>query len=325
MESFIKEIEKNIDLFKIGDGNLSFFKFSDDVNKTFLKMLMDSNPSYKSNCEQINIDINKPATLAIKKDISGNLFLVLYGNDNRTMVIIRKDDSHIEDYKLVPGRKVIESEFISELDFIQKDKLQKSQISKRFLKDEIPVININEEMETQKILQYYRYLNDQYYNIIIDAESFDEPENENAQHVKKGGVAPERKNEVIDYELRKKELMKHNPTGIIVFRGNKTDITLEAYLYEREENTYVVVEPVSGIGYQYNLNLGPTTDKDIQKEMIKAALEAEESIILMDDAIIRKNHTTIETFSDSLDTLLNGERKIAKFYYDVKKSNSVYK
>lgn len=58
--------------------------------------------------------------------------------------------------------------------------------------------------------------------------------------------------------------------------------------------------------------------------MLKAVLEAKEEIILLDDAIMRKNHTTLETFKENLEVFLNNAKTSKKFFYDTKKAKEVY-
>ena len=120
--------------------------------------------------------------------------------------------------------------------------------------------------------------------------------------------------------------MKRKPKKILFCSGTKTNTILEAFLYEKDGYVLAVIEPKSGTGYQYDLNLGNVdiNDMDLIKEMIRAALGASEEIVMMDPAIIRKSHTTIEAFSEDLDIFLGNAKSTKLFYYKVEKAKNVY-
>ena len=326
--SFLDVLEKNQELFSKFNGEIiKLFKFPSDINTMFRYFLINSNNNYENNCEKKGISIYDKERVVLNSDKEGKAYLTIYGNDDQTVLIIRKNDSKIENYRNVVGKKITENEFIETLDLYQNAKLERAGISKRFIKEDIPPINICEEMDIFKLISYYRYLNYEYMKEDVITETFDEPENEGSKRERKYGGTVERKNPIIDYSVRKSALEKYNPKYIIKYIGNKESSEYDAYIYEKDDYTLAVVEPVDGLSYQYNLNLGSVDkeDNELIKEIIKAALEAKEEIVMLDDAIIRKNHTTMESFNDNLEIFLNSAKTTKKFYYDVEKSKDVYR
>jgi len=322
MESFLKELEKHYDLFKATHGEIiGLYYFPQDIYETWRSLLAQANKNYYRNCGDLKSDIHKVKQVFLDKDESGKCYLTIVGNDNRTILVIREDDSNYEDYRDVVGTKITETEFINALDVFQKHKLESANISSRFIREEALPLDVCKEMSIPLLLSYYRYIND-YINPIIP---FDEPENTVGPAQKPNPTAA-RKNPVIDIDARKKELLKRNPKKIFKFVGSKTGSRFDAYIYARDGYVLAVVEPRSGVEYQYNLNLGmiDINDEVLIEEMIKEALEAKEDIVMLDDAIMRKNHTTIDSFSENLDIFLENAKATEKFYYDVKKSKDVY-
>ncbi len=325
MDSFLKELEKYYSLFDVTNNEIiELFHFPADVYDTFKELLSQSNRAYYKNCTEAGKDYNKLGKISLGKDEDGKCYLKVVGNDNHTILIIRSDDSRYEAYRGLVGHKVVESAFKEELDLVQMRKLEKyqSRIPHRFIKEEIPPLDVCKEMNIPLLINYYQYINEYNRNTV----SFKEPKNTNGPAMKHSQTMP-RKHPIIPWEDRQKELLKRNPVRVIRYEGEDTGSVFEAYLYERDGNTLAVVEPASGIEYQFNLNLGqvPKDDLALIKEMIQTALEAPEDIVMLDDAIIRKNHTTIDAFSQGLDVFLDNAKDITKFYYDVRKANNVYK
>ena len=58
--------------------------------------------------------------------------------------------------------------------------------------------------------------------------------------------------------------------------------------------------------------------------MIKAALEAKENLVMEDDAMIRKNHTTIASFKNNLEVFLLNSENDKRFASQVQNANQVY-
>lgn len=322
MNSFLKELEKNYDLFLIVDGIIiDHFKFPNDINRTFRNLLARSNPQYFKRCQEMNCDSEKFSCIELNKDASGKCYLCVYGNDNHTVLIIRQDDSRYEDYRGIAAKKITETEFINELDYVERRRLASANIPSRFIRDEALPIDICSEMNIPLLISYYRYIND----YINPVEIFEEPENTVGPAQKPNPTLP-RKNPIIDLDERQIELLKRDPKKIIRLEGNRSGSKLNAYIYERFGYVLAVVEPESGIEYQYDLNLGNIDyrDDELVRRMLKAALSAKEEIIMMDDAIMRKNHTTMDKFKENLDLFLEGHKIEGKFYHDIKAAQSVY-
>ena len=323
MNSLLSELERNYNLFTVTNGEIiEMFHFPNDTYNTWRFLLGKANKNYFKRCQELGKNVHKFSKITIKKDNSGKCYLEIIGNDDHTIVIIRNNDSNLEDYKNIVGYKIVEEDFIKEYDFIQRKRLEQLKVPKRFLRDEFLPVDICEEMNIPLLISYYQYIND-YTNPVI---MFEEPENTSAPQQRLGNETVPRKNPIIDYSLRQKELLKRNPKKVFKFSGRKTGSRYDAYIYERDNFTLAVIEPESGKEYQYNLNLGEVdkNDEELIKEMIKEALQAKEDIVLLDDAIMRKSHTTINAFSENLDLFLENAKKFNKFYYDIKKSNSVY-
>ena len=324
MASFLDEIDKRASLFDVTNGEIiQLFKFRPDVYKTFTYFLNRANSRYIKNCIEIRSDIDAPNHVTIKKDASGKSYLEVLGNDNRSILIIENDHANADDYNSITGYKIRESIFIEAIDIFQRQLLSASNLPRRFIREEIPPIDAVEEMDIPLLINYYEYLNYDYFD---NVQHFDEPENFNAVYNKLGNVAPDRKHPVIDYDERYQELLRHDPFYTSRLEGTKTHVQYGEFVYERDGYVLAVVEPVSGMGYQFALNLGDI-DKDnidLINSMIKAAMEAKEDVVLSDDAIMRKSHTTMDVFKENLEIFLNSAKSSKKFYSDVEKSKEVY-
>ena len=310
-------LKANYNLFKKTNFEIdSEFKFSEDVYDAFNYFLM--NGTYAEDCVENGKRFYDANRVFVQLNDKNECSLLILGNDGKTNLAIRENNSDINNYR-DSSISITENEFVELMDYYQRIKLKRSKVPSRFIKDEIPPIDICREMDIEGLISHYRNITKE--SIVI----FDEPENEAEYSPRTPGGSVERKNSILDYELRKQELLNKNPKEIIKFIGSKTNNELEAYIYEREGYTLAVVEPVSGVGYQYALNLGNIDDENLMKEMIKAALEAKEEIVMLDDAIMRKNHTTIEAFRSNLEIFLDNAKSSKKFYYDFEKSKDVYR
>lgn len=326
MNSFLNQLEMNYDLFNATRGEIiELFHFPDDIYNTFIYLFIRSNGFYIKNCKEKNRDINTIGRISVEKDKNNKCFLKVMGNDNHTVLIVRQNDSNFEDYRNIIGYKMTEEDFKDTLDRLQRKRLEEAKIPNRFLKDDIPPLDICEEMNISGLIDYYHYLNN-YLSTSDAIVTFNEPENTVGPVTRVGSGTTPRKNGVIDYDERRKELVDRKPKLIISCSGNKTGSAFDAFIYENNGLLLAVIEPVSGLGYQYNLNLGDIdiNNMELIKEMIKTALEAQEDVIMMDPAIMRKNHTTLDAFSQNLDIFLQNAKSTKPFYYDVKKSNAVY-
>lgn len=295
--------------------------FSDDIIHAFEALMQSINKVYVR-----NIKPNKQIRVFLKKDKRGNCYLKVEGRDHNTKLIIRSNESKVYDYYSIEGYKITESVLAKTVDIVGRDKLEKSGISKRFIKEVIPEIDLYEEMDIETFIRKCKEIE---HNMSNTIEFFDEPENTNETNKRspKLNDQKERINPIIPYEERQKELLKYNHKKIIRFKGKKTDKVFDAYIYIRNGHILAIVEPLSGLGYQYNLNLGFAEDYNEEKikEMIKVALEAKENIVMLDNAIIRKNHTTIESFKENIELFLTNKGNDKKFIEKVSEAALVYK
>ncbi len=324
MKSIIEELEKNYELIiKTGNDEITrIMSFSEYVYQAFEALMQTINKAYVQ-----NINPNKPIRVFIKQDKSGRVYLKVTGRDRNTKLIIRSSDSKFSDYFDIEGYKITEKQLSKTLDVIQREKLAKSKIPKRFLKDIIPEIDLYEEMGIDKFIDICK--EKEIKNNAPDLiELYEEPENMGERKIRKSASIEqkERMHDVIPYELRKQELTKHNHKTKIRFKGSKTNKEFDAYIYIKNGYILAIIEPLSGLGYQYNLNLGLAEfyNTSLIVTMIKAALEASEDIVLKDDAIIRKNHTTLENFKENIETFLNNKKDDKRFYEKVTASTKVY-
>ena len=324
MKKLLEELKLNYNLITKTENEeiTKTITFSDDINCTFETLMQTVNKVYIK-----NIIKKKRIRVFLKKDKKGNCYLKISGRDHNTKLIIRSDDSKYSDYIGIEGYKVTERTLTKTLDLIQKEKLERSGISKRFIKETIPEIDLCEEMDIEKFIMICKEI-EKRQNEPEATEIFDEPENTAEKRIRKVSdkESKERIHSVIPYELRKNELVKYNHKKIIRFKGTKTDRVFDAYIYIKHGYILAILEPLSGLGYQYNLNLGYAEDynEGLIKEMIKSSLEAEENIILKDDAIIRKNHTTIENFKENIETFLNGQNNNKLFLEKTVEAANVY-
>ena len=318
--SFLDVLDKYSSLFEITEGQIiELFHFPYEVYMAWTSLLAryrlwyleECNRFRQKNPQAVNKDPNILGLVFLERDESKKLYLKIIGNNGETALYITRDDSNREDYKDLVGIKVSESEFISMLNDIRINRANTTNI---------PSLNICQLMNISGLLEYQQYLNEQLNPTVV---TFCEAQNGSTGEARNISPSTSRRHDIIDMAIRRNVLMERCPISIMKFRGLNTGMEYEAYIYERNGRTLAVVEPVSGTQYQYNLNLGPVEDDELIKEMIKAALEAPEDIAMIDPAIMRKNHTTLQAFCDSLDTLL-GKNLNQHFKTAVNKSHQVY-
>lgn len=328
MQSFLKDLEKNYEVFEISGGSLESFKFPKDINDTIVLFMITINKYYLERCRELGKNAYQLEKYYLEKDKSGKCYLKIVGVDNKTIVIIRQDDAKYLDYQHINGKKIKESEFLNLVDKLQRKKVETSGIAKRFLKDEIPQINGIEEMKSKSIVEYYKYLEEEYIESISENQTFVEPENIGAlKNIKNIGTETKpRKNSIIDYEERRKNLLKYNPFGIYKFIGVRSGEILEAYVYENDGYIIAIIEPINGTSYTKIFNLGNISKKDKKLiiENIKEGLEASAEISLNDPAIIRKSHTSLETYQKNLETLFGISEEMFRLDHDFENSKNVY-
>jgi len=324
MKSILKELEENFHLIMEtnGDELTKEMVFSEDINYAFEALMQTVNKAYVN-----NINRKRPIRVFLKRTHTGRCYIKVIGRDRNTKLIIKSEESKKHEFYYIEGYKITEKELSQSLDLIQRKKLEESGIAKRFIKEIIPEVDLYEEMGIEQFIIDCKEMQ-MSKNQPVSIEVYDEPENIiGVKRVKQNeNTTPTRMNPVIPYEVRKKELIKYNQKEIIRFRGKKTSNLFDAYIYTRNGYILAVVEPLSGIGYQYNLNLGFVEDYNEERirEMIKAALEAEENIVMKDDAMIRKNHTTLENFKNNLEVFLLNSETDKRFASQVQNATQVY-
>jgi hypothetical protein len=319
------------------------FKYPDNILYFFNFLYTVVNSNYEDYCKDYAIDPYDPPTTYFRKDPEGKYYLEIVAPDDKTKILITQDDYNYRTYKGITGTKYTESQVSEWLDHYQKMMLFNSHLPKRFLneeviEDKIPPIDLNKELEIDLMILYRQksfLLSDQ---LAVRIGAYDEPENERGTHNKKIGVGTiERINPVIPYADREKELLKYGPMYRFEYHGKNTGKVYKAFVYNREDvdrnghpcsYTMAIVEPESGLGYQLLLNMGPNIDsKNIDSIylIILKVIEAEEKVIMWDDAIIRKSHTTMEAFEDNIKSFLNNASSVPRMKDQIQKSYDVYR
>ena len=185
------------------------------------------------------------------------------------------------------------------------------------------IVEFTKEYVQKKRIEKF---NSKSFQIFFDDNQVSSNSSRNGKTKNSGEI--ERKHEIIPLETRQKILFSYDPEYKITCKAKNSNKTLDAYIFKKDGDSLCVIEPVSGLGYQYLLNMGPYIDSNDQKkieEILTTILQTSEDIILMDDAIIRKNHTTEEIFRDNLEVFLNNAKSAKPIYYDTEKSKKVYR
>lgn len=329
MKSVLEELEKNYNLFDITNGEIvTIFKFPQDIVDAFVYLLSANNKHYFENCKGQNKSVKEFSKIAIKKDLENNAYLQVIGADERTTLIIYKDNLNISNYHNIAGAKIKESMLIKQVDYIQKRNLERAKISQRFLKEQPDEIDPIKEFNINGLFEYYKYLKYEYLGPGYSKDSFVQ----NIENIPKSkrNLSNEnptlRKNEIIDYNVRKSILLSYNPKYVRTYSSNASDLTYDAYVYLKYDMVLVALEPISGENYQLLLNLGYIDINDTKYifDTIKTVLEVDSNIKVIDPAIMRKNHTTLERFVENVDIFLNSAQIYTNFYYDVKRAKEVY-
>ncbi len=325
--SCLEYFEKNYEVFSKFDGKIGSYKFPRDINEIFAILMEKVNDKYLDNCKDFEKDPSEIYDYRVLLDKSGNCYLEVIGADQRTKVVIIKDSiKSIEDYNNVTGKKIMESFFGDILNLYQTEKVKKAGISSRFLKDSIPPIDLVEEFECEKVKKYYEYLGKVSNETKNISMQFEAPINIGSPKSPASKPSKDRVNDIIDYDIRKQILSKYKPLYIINLTSTNGNDKLDGYVYVKDGYYMVVCEPISGKSYTLYLNIGP--NEYITEEMllnnIKAALEAKEEVVLMDDAIMRKSHTTLDAFTSNVETFLNERKENKRFLHDIEESKEVY-
>lgn len=273
----------------------------------------------------------------IKSDTENNCYLQIWAPDGKTSIIVHKDNVEPSLYADISGTKLKESEFSKIYDKWRHRVYEKDDVPSSILKNDkdIPPVDIYEEMEFDNIVEFTKEyvqkkriekFNSKSFQIFFDDNQVSSNSSRNGKTKNSGEI--ERKHEIIPLETRQKILFSYDPEYKITCKAKNSNKTLDAYIFKKDGDSLCVIEPVSGLGYQYLLNMGPYIDSNDQKkieEILTTILQTSEDIILMDDAIIRKNHTTEEIFRDNLEVFLNNAKSAKPIYYDTEKSKKVYR
>ncbi len=331
---FLKEFEDTYFVFEFTGGRVvDSFTFPESVSHFITYLFRGVNANYDNYCEKSHINPHGKPRCYVNADASGKCYMVLLAPDGMTRIVIVQDDSDRTLYKDVIGKKISETEFAQKLQHYQERRLQFSYLPKRFLSDavnngELPPINMIQELNIRELVQRMQLNYIQLASPTVIKGVFEEPDNDREISMATYGTTnQERVNEIIPYETRKNMFLRFKPRYVFEFTGQALGKKYEAYVYYVNGYTLCSVEPESGLGYQLFLNLGPDVkieDGRYLYEIIKTVMEAPHDVIMADDAIIRKGHTTEEAFLEGLEVFLNGAKSIKPIKYATNRSYDVY-
>lgn len=325
--SLLEFLEENYELFSKFDGKLGSFVFPSDITEVFEILMEKSNSNYKNNCKESGVTGKDIFDYKVNKDDLGNCYLEVTGADKRTKVVIVKDE--LENYKYynkVVGTKLLEDSFKSIMDLYQKEKIRLANVSKRFLRDDVLPVDLVTEFDAENLKKYYQYLDKLYNNMKETTIRFEAPVNTGVPHSEPTKSSKERVNDVIDYEVRKQALINYKPISIIHSISNNGTIYYDGYVYEINGHIVAINEPINGTSYTMFLDFGPKqyVTSDMLEANMRAVMESKESVLVSDDAIIRKSHTDMNSFLRNLNTFFVGDKSNYKFSVDLEKAQEVY-
>lgn len=332
MKSVLKYFEENYGVFSCFNGCLDSFIF-DNETETYIDILMGMiNEFYTKDIVSLKEKANEHEKIRVLKDKEGKCFLEITGKNNKTIIIIRQENSNFELYKNLIGTKYTEEDFVKKLNQVQKIDYNRAlkKVPKRFLK-EYSETDLMDFLKAKLIVSYYEYLTDVYNEITIRQEFFTEPDavmrDNSEQNLNIKERNQERINDIIDYELRKQALLKYTPFQVIQFIGRKTKGRIDVYLYEKDGFIIGICEPFFGDSYTKIFNLGKISKYNypLIQEMLTAGLEANRVVSGNDPAIIRKAHTSVDTFNLNLKTLFEDLEGDKNFKDDIEESFKVYR
>ena len=307
--NFLDELEKKYNVFETFQGEIPADYFSKIFRETAIIMMNRANGSYKEDCEKLGKDPEELGNVILKKDDEDNLYMIISGNNNRTKIVIKKDDAPYEYYRKVIGFKMTEKAFLKEMEILEEKKFQAADLPKRFLKKEIPPFDGIAETATKDVIDYTKYLNDEYIKTISSETSYQEPETSprgKNSSFNNSSKDYERRHDIIDFDKRKAELMRHGPFMILDFKGMKQQEDIMVFVYQREDDLVAFAEPISGESFSkimfFDKNIVNT--RDILEEEIRKKLEMTREEISYDITVVRSSHITIEKYHDNLEYLL---------------------
>ena len=324
---FLDRLEKNYEDFKLFDYEIEHSYLPDIFKITAGEILTKKAPFYSENCQKRAKSPEDIIRIKLKKDRHDNLYLMITGADDRTNLVIRKNNSDIEDYKDVRAAKVLEFEFLSEADKIQLKQLETANLPKRFIKKEIPSFNALNEFEVKNLISYMLYLRDELIESKAINIQYDEGEKSNRDSLSKNknvreGSSYERANEVIDKNKRYEELIAHNPISIIKATGKQTKTQSIIFVYEKDDYYIGFIEPETGESFTKIVFIKEAENlKEIQ-DILLDKLSYNEREINEDNTIVRSSHTSFETFKGNLEYLLNDSSSSCSLSFKENVSNA---
>lgn len=325
--SLLEFLEENYELFSKFDGKLGSFVFPSDITDVFEILMRRANSFYMRKCKDFHLNSKDIFDYRVKKDDMGNCYLEVTGADRKTKVLIIKDGIYKHQYyNEVVGTGFSESSLIKILDLYQREKLKLANISKRFLRDDVLPVDLVTEFDAENLKKYYQYLDKLYNNMKETTIRFEAPVNTGVPHSEPTKSSKERVNDVIDYEVRKQALMNYKPISIIHSISNNGTIYYDGYVYEINGHIVTINEPINGTSYTMFLDFGPKeyVTSDMLEANMRAVMESKESVLVSDDAIIRKSHTDMNSFLRNLNTFFVGDKSNYKFSVDLEKAQEVY-
>lgn len=115
MESLLKYFEENYDVFECFNGCLDSFMFESETER-YIDILMGMiNEFYTKDIIGLKEKASKHEKFRVSKDNEGKCFLEITGKNNKTIIIIRQENSNFELYKNLIGTKYTEEEFTNRL------------------------------------------------------------------------------------------------------------------------------------------------------------------------------------------------------------------
>lgn len=134
MESVLKYFEENYGVFECFNGCLDSFIFEKETER-YIDILMGMiSEFYTKDIIGLKEKASKHERIRILKDKEGKCFLEITGKNNKTIIIIRQENSNFELYKNLIGTKYTEEDFVKRLNQIQKIDYDMAQrkVPKRF-------------------------------------------------------------------------------------------------------------------------------------------------------------------------------------------------
>lgn len=245
--------------------------FNKDVEKVLCNIFYENQLEYKKLCSLNGNSYDELDKIFVQKDEDENCFLVIYGNDNKSVLIVRKDDSCYFCYKEYKGLKITESEFTN------------------FFQNKTSLIS-----QTNNVINYLNYLKKDCLKYITkEVHVINQTKDSYRVRVSK-------KYDEIDYTVRQNVLLGYDPFKIITLYDYYTNEQIDCYLFLRNEKIVVVLEPIAN----HYTKVLYVDDKDKVLEKIIAAAENDNTL---NNNLVRIGNSNIESYLDDVDLLLKTE------------------